>query len=231
MQHTPKPIGIAVAPNGNVYCVNFSNDTVFVIDPASMTEIADFPLGSPFPLEIAINPAGTRAYMVCGQGPKNLRVIDLANNHLIATLTTSTQPMGVAVAPDGNTVYVTNRGSDTVTVIDATTNTIRATVSLTANSNPRGVVFRPDGLFAYVALQGTSSVAVIDTSTDTVSTTIALTSNSDPYGVAITPDGTKGYITNTLTGEVSVIDTATNTVTGTVTVGNFPYSVAIANVP
>lgn len=226
-----KPIGIAVAPTGMVYCTNFSNATVFVIDPNSMNEIDNFTVGSIFPVDIAITPDGTKAYVVNAVGPKNVKMIDLSTNNVTATLNASQQSLGVAIKPDSTTAYVTNPMQSTVSVINTSTNTITATITLAAGSFPRGIAVRPDGAFAYVVLQGTSSVGVINTATNTLSTTISLTSNSDPYNIAITPDGTQAYVTQTLTGNVSVINLITNLVTGTISVGNFPFSVDIANVP
>lgn len=226
-----KPIGIAVAPNGFVYNVNFSNATVFVIDPSIMIEVDNFMVGSIFPIDLAIAPDGSKAFVVNAVGPKNVKVIDLSANLVTATITTSQQSMGVAINPAGTRLYVTNPMPNTVSVINTATNTVIATVPMAAGGFPRGVAVRPDGLFAYVVLQGSSSVAVIDTGTNTVSATIPLTAGSDPFNIAFLSDGSKAYVTETLTGQVRVIDPATNTVTGTIAVGEFPFSVDIANVP
>ncbi len=60
-------------------------------------------------------------------------VIDTTTNTVIATVTvtaavSTNDPVGVAVHPDGNTVYVTNGDDDTVTVIDTATNTEVTTI-------------------------------------------------------------------------------------------------------
>ena len=66
-------------------------------------------------------------------------------------MTVGLYPDGVAVTPDGTKVYVTNYGSNTVSVIDTATNTVTATV--TVGTNPRGVAVSPDGKKVYVANQ------------------------------------------------------------------------------
>ena len=119
--------------------------------------------------------------------------------------------------------YVTNGGSNTVSVIDTGSNTVVATIAVGAL--PRGVAITPDGTRAYVPNAG-STVSVIDTATNTAVASISVGAN--PQVVAITPDGTRAYVTNsTIPGMVSIIDTATNTVVATVAVGPQPSAVAI----
>jgi YVTN family beta-propeller protein len=115
--------------------------------------------------------------------------------------------------------------SNTVSVIDSSSNTIVATA--TVGSAPGGVAVTPDGTRAYVANNHSNSVSVIDTSSNTVVATVAV--GSAPGGVAMTPDGTRACVTNVLSNSVSLIDTSSNTVVATVTVGRFtvPQLVAI----
>ena len=56
--------------------------------------------------------------------------------------------MSVAVTPNGAYAYVTNYGSDTVSVISTATNTVTATI--TVGSYPLGVAVTPNGAYAYV---------------------------------------------------------------------------------
>jgi DNA-binding beta-propeller fold protein YncE len=84
-------------------------------------------------------------------------------------------PTGVAITPDGGHVYVTNKGSDTVSVID-TAKVLASTAdplapdptyvppTVTVGNEPIRAAITPDGGHAYVTQQGSSnSVAVIDT--------------------------------------------------------------------
>jgi YVTN family beta-propeller protein len=132
-------------------------------------------------------------------------------------------PYGVVVDPEGTYIYVTNAGSNTVSVIDTATNAVKGTVNV--GSAPSGVAVNPMGTKVYVANYNSSSVSVIDTATDTVTATIPVESN--PLGVAVSSDGTKVYVTNRGSSSVSVIDTATDTVTATVPVGSNPWGVAV----
>ncbi|HJT91311.1 MAG TPA: beta-propeller fold lactonase family protein, partial [Mycobacterium sp.] len=138
-------------------------------------------------------------------------------------------PNGVAVSPDGSTVYVTNfgdlsSGGNTVSVIDAATTTVVATI--TVGGNPANVAVSPNGATAYVTNLDDGTVSVIDTATNSVTATIVV--GDLPDGVAVSPDGAHVYVTNADDDTVSIIDAATNVVTDTVTVGENPRTVAVS---
>jgi YVTN family beta-propeller protein len=48
----------------------------------------------------------------------------------LGTLGVGARPLGVAVNPETNRIYVANSGDDTVSVIDGATDTVIATVDL-----------------------------------------------------------------------------------------------------
>src|SRR6218665_3094081 len=169
----------------------------------------------------------TAAAAVPGQNSMNIpgalssRLGD--NDTVTKTITVGMSPALVAFTPDGNTAYVTNNGSDSVSRIDTATGTVTKTI--TVGTSPYGVAITPDGNTAYVTNYYSDSVSRIDTATGTVTKTITV--GSSPYGVAITPDGITAYVTNNGSNSVSRIDTATGTVTKTITVGTYPYGVAV----
>src|SRR5262249_2684922 len=96
-------------------------------------------------------------------------------------------PAGVAVTPDGSTVYVAshNRGFDIVSVINTATKTVFATIPV--GSHPAGLAVTLDGSKVYVADSGASAVSVIDTSTNTVSNTIPVGLTPQAFGSFIGP--------------------------------------------
>ena len=145
-----------------------------------------------------------------------------AQYDVTATITVGSKPRGVAVSPDGTTAYVANSFSNTVSVINTTTNTV--TTTITVGTRPRGVAVSPDGTTAYVTNNTANTVSVINTTTNAVTATITV--GTSPYGVAVSPDGTEAYVTNTGSNNVSVINTTTNAV-DTITVGTDPLGVAV----
>ena len=78
---------------------------------------------------------------------------------------------------------MTNAGSNNVSVIDTSSNTVVATVPVGAS--PIADAVTPDGAFVYVANSGTTNVSVIDTSTNMTVATIPV--GGQPFGMAITP--------------------------------------------
>src|SRR2546427_8537450 len=88
--------------------------------------------------------------------------------------------------------YVTNASSGSVSVIDAATRQVVATVPV--GKNPLGVAVTPNGGFVYVTNQLSNSVSVIATATNTVVATVPV--GTLPFAVAITPDGSLAYVAN-----------------------------------
>ena len=138
----------------------------------------------------------TRGY---GTDLGSISVIDTSTN----TATTPTNlsytggeisiPIGIAVTPNGASVYVTNFGTDTVAVIATATNTVTATIPV--GGGPSRVAITPDGTKAYVSNEFGGTVSVINTATNTlVGGPISV--GSSPAGVAITPNGAYAYVAN-----------------------------------
>jgi YVTN family beta-propeller protein len=132
-------------------------------------------------------------------------------------------PYGVAISPDGNKVYITNQGDNTVSVISSVTNSVIA--KITVGNEPYGLSVSPNGNRLYVANGSpccSGIISVINTATDTVMVTIPV--GNSPCGVSVTPDGSKVYVADYYSNNVSVINTVTNTVIVGIPVGNNPVA-------
>jgi YVTN family beta-propeller protein len=111
---------------------------------------------------------------------------------------------GVAAAPDGSRIYVTNESLMTLDVVDAPTLKIIKRIPLTGP--PNNVTIRNDGLRVYAAITGNNGgVDVIDTvKLDKIKFIRVLGGVHNPI---ITPDG-KYVVAGSIAGAVStVIDT------------------------
>ena len=172
---------------------------------------------------VSIAGASPFAY-IANEESDNISVIDTATDKVMATISVGSNPVGVAINPNGTRIYVANAHSNDVSVIDTATNTVIATVP--AGSSPKGIAVNPNGKKVYVANEGSNNVFVIDTAKNTVVSTV--NTGKNPAGVAVSPDGKKAYVTNYGEKTVSVIDTATNKVTATVSAGKGPKEIAVA---
>jgi YVTN family beta-propeller protein len=117
-------------------------------------------------------------------------------------------PWGVAVTADGSKVYVTNNLGNGVSVIDAYSKTVTATIQV--NGQPQGVAVTPNGSKVYVTSPGANTVTVIDNTTGTVT---PITVPGSPFGVAVNPSGTLVYVTQQTAGSVAVIATSDDSLT------------------
>ncbi len=110
----------------------------------------------------------------------------------------TTNPYGIAATPDGSQVWVTESGTNTVSVITTATNKITGTVVV--GIYPHGVAITPDGTKAYVAntgpntgAGGSQTVSVIDVASQTAGTPITV--GEGPQMVAVCPDGSYVFVT------------------------------------
>lgn len=139
------------------------------------------------------------------------------------TIDVGEAPWGVAVDTATHTVYVTNKDSDTVSVIDGATRTVTATIGV--GDNPRGLAIDPATHSVYVANSQSNSVSVIDGASLRVVATVAV--GDRPFGVAVDSAEQSVYVTNYLGNSVSVIDTERAAVEATIQVGTNPSEVVV----
>src|SRR5580704_15684911 len=143
-----------------------------------------------------------------GGADNTVSVIATATNMVVNTITVGNDPYGVAVSPDGSTVYVTNHFDGTVSVIATATNTVvgsAITVGTVNSTFPEGVAVSPDSKTVYVANNGSGTVSVINTATNAVA---SISVGAQPGGLAVTPDGTTVIVPTA--GGVFAISTANN---------------------
>ena len=89
------------------------------------------------------------------------------------------------------TAYVVNRGSDTVTPINTSTNA--AGTAITVGPNPNAIAITPNGKTAYVVTT-TDKVVPITTATNKAGKPITVPGG---HVIAITPNGRTAYIVST----------------------------------
>jgi YVTN family beta-propeller protein len=111
-------------------------------------------------------------------------------------------PINLAANPVRNEVYVVNIQSATISVIDAGTNRIAATIAV--HRQPSFISVDPTGHRAYVANSGSNTISVLDLDRRR-EITVAGT-GEQPSVDRISPDGRSLVVTNRSSNSVSVFD-------------------------
>lgn len=133
---------------------------------------------------------------------------------IVAVVMAGMLPSGIAEA---GTVYVANEVSNTVSVIDTSTNRVAATINLGDENHHRplyngiidahGANLSPDGRLLAVTGRGSSNVIFIDTATNKVVADILV--GREPHVPTFTPDGREAWITVRGRDYIAVVDTKT----------------------
>jgi len=164
-------------------------------------------------------------------GLQQVQVVQTGSNGFPASVT-ATIPVGTlaqkAVAtPNQKSVWVTNGGDGTVTIISTANNSTQiistaspGEVACVPNNFPTpctipgALVFNASGTEAFVNDLGDNTVKIINTGSGAVVKAIPV--GNLPTRIAITPDSSKLYIPNLLDNTVSVISTSSQTVLTTI---------------
>ena len=156
-----------------VYTGDQTSNTVSVIDPATQKLLGVIRLGDPVPG--ALSPLYKGALLVHGLG----------------------------FSPDHRTLAVISIGSNSVTLIDTTTNRIKGTVYV--GRSPHEGFFTPNGRELWVAVRGEDYVSVIDPIK--MKEVRRIKTANGPGMILFRPDGRYAFVPSSFTPEFAVIDT------------------------
>ena len=141
------PAGISISPDGNLVYVTDASSSggVAVIDAATGTVVATIPVDN-HPSAVAFAPDGMLAYVtqagINTEGEFTVSTIDTASSAVVGNpIEVGSFPTSIAITADGMQAYVGNERSNTVSVIETTSNSV--TVTLSGMSSPRGIAARP----------------------------------------------------------------------------------------
>jgi YVTN family beta-propeller protein len=119
-------------------------------------------------------------------------------------------------------VFVANSGSNTVSVISDSTNTIAHTV--TVGTTPDAVAYDSGTSEVFVANSGSNNVSVISDSLYTVAAWVGV--GTTPDAVAYDSGASEVFVANSGSNNVSVISDSLNAIAATAVVGTTPAAVA-----
>ena len=158
--------------------------------------------------------------------PLAARVQSLGKPAVLGTVRVGNEPEGVAVAPDGRTVYVADQSAHVLSVVDAAS---RKVTSVALRHTPRFVATSRDGALVFVSMyendKSGSGVAVIDAAARKVLRYIA--TGVQPYTLAVGPDDRLWVPIHGL-GRVEIYAAADQRPAGQVVVPPNPHAVAFS---
>ena len=161
--------------------------------PAPLTDIRD-----PAPSELTLL-SGSRA-LVTERGTDSVALLDLTLGKVLAHVAVGDEPF--CVAASANLAVATNYGSDSLSVLAFSGDTLTVSATIPVGDEPRGVALSRDGKTAYVALGGEDTIAVVDLASRKV--VKRLPTGLEPWHVALTPDGKRLTVACTRARTLSV---------------------------
>ena len=223
------PLAIIYNPaNEFFYAANTLSNSLSIINGTNSSLIGSISVGE-FP---GMNPTGivtnsiNNTIYVTNMGSNTVSVINGTTNAVVANVTAISSeegggsgffsPAGIAYNSDNGNLYVANRGSDTVSVINGSTNSLMDVISMDAIA-PSGIVYNPANNYIYVTNAGSNRVSVINGTTNAVVANILV--GLGPNGIAYDQSSGNVYVSNSMNGTISVIDGLENNVTDTITLG------------
>ena len=148
-------------------------------------------------------PAGNAQAWVVNPDNDSVTAFDIVTRQRLAEVPVGAAPRTLAVARDGR-IWVANKQSATISVIDPATRAVVRTIALPRASQPYGIAISPDDGTAYVALSALSRVLRINPVTFATTGSLAIPGGNVRH-LSISADGGKMlasvFITPRIAGE------------------------------
>jgi YVTN family beta-propeller protein len=187
---------VPISSHDRVYSADQTSNTVSVIDPANNQFLGVIRLGNPVPASLSA----------------------LYRGELLVH--------GLGYSPDGKTLVVVSVGSNAVTLIDTSTNSIKGVVYV--SRAPHEAFFTPDGSEIWVTVRGEDYVSVIDPVA--IQETLRIPLANGPGMTMFSPDGTYGFVCSSFTPELAVVEVQSHSVVKRIPQGS-PFCPNIAVSP
>jgi 6-phosphogluconolactonase (cycloisomerase 2 family) len=192
-----------------------------------------------FPTSVVVDPSGQFVYVAAetdfglpGAGSVSMYAINATTGALTSLGTIATGTMiaesssnSIVVDPTGAFAYVTNSGSNNVSMysINGTTGVLTSAGTIDAGTTPLSVAVDPTGKFAYVTNFNSNDVSMytINATTGALTSAGTIATGQFPTSIAVHPSGNFAYVTNSGSNDVSMysIDGATGALTLIGTIG------------
>lgn len=200
--------------DGLLYVTTELDQTVSVIDPATMKVVGTIPTGQPESHMLAITRDGKRGY-TSNVGPGTVSVLDLESRKTLKVIQVSEYSQRISLSADDKYAFTSDQRNPRLAVINTGTNEVERWVTLPASGY--GTAATRDGKWLVVAMPTANKVAIVDLNSFTVARTIDVP--KAPQEVLIRPDGEIAYVSCDVMAKVVAIRTADWTIAATIDAG------------
>ena len=200
--------------NHLLYVTTELNQSVSIIDPATLKIVGEVPTGQEESHMLAITRDGHRGY-TANVGPGTVSVLDLDGHKALAIIPVAKQVQRISLAVDDSMVFTSDVTKPQLAVIDTATNKVKAWVALPDMGY--GTAPTPDGAWLLVALHLANKVAAVNLKTMKVEHVIDVPSR--PQAVVVRPDNKVAYVSCDQSAKVAVIDLSGWRVSGVIDAG------------
>lgn len=178
-----RPHGIDLDPGtGLVYVSTENPDQLVVVDPNEQKVVKTYDTGGETAHMVKLGPEAKWAY-VSHSNSKNVGAVNLETGE-VKLIAAGERPEGSDLSPDGKLLYVVNRESAEITIIDTATQ--EAVGSIKTGNGPVRVKTAPDGTIVY-ALMHDSAMGFADPATREQVATVPL--GGQPVSLDLSEDG------------------------------------------
>ena len=204
-----RPHGIVWHANGDLYATAEGRQSIFWIrDPLGSAEAFEYGSGKEGTHMLAVAPSGNHAWTT-DLGSRTVTRIDLKTRRAPLSVEVGEEPEGIWLSKDGQTLWVSARGSNAAFKLDPASLKVRQRIE--TGAFPLRITLRPQGDFAVTSDLEDGGLSVIDTETGDVVRRIAVSGPEqaeERFQVTIlfSPDGERIYVAETRSDTIAEVD-------------------------
>lgn len=218
----PNPHEVEVTPDGRTAVVsNYGpqpgGNSLSIIDLAGRRERARVDLGE-LRRPHGLATSGQRVYFTA-EDSRHVGRLDTASGRIDWHFPTNQERTHMVVASrDGGTLFSTNMGSNSVSVIGRPGEGNARQTLVTVGSGPEGLDLSPDGRQLWVANSQSGNISIIDVASRAVMKTIDIGTRRSNR-LKFTPDGALALVSDLTAGELVVVDVKSQAVKARLPIG------------
>lgn len=201
------------------FVTNQNSSDVSVLNLATGTEVTRIAVPG-MPAGVTV---GQGVFYTVSTDSKVVRKISTLGGEVQAEVTLNGGPIGIALNPVRNELYVSDWYNARIWVLDA--GDLRQIGTLATGSAPAGVVVSADGTWLASADRDANQISILDLATGAMRHVVRV--GERPFGISIGPRG-RLFTADVGSDSVTVVDPRRGKVVGTIEVGSRPYGISFA---